>query len=352
MILKNEKVGIKMSNRFFKNYGPFTLGELVEFTGLKAIGKKIDPRLEINDIKPLERAGRGDITFFSNKKYLADFKNSKASMCVAHPESAEFAPENMIVLASGNPYAGYAQVLKKFYPPKLPGAHISNVAKIAKSAKIADHCFIGDYVVIEDGVEIGEGTLIEPFTYVCSNVKIGARCKIESQVRISHAIIGDDCIIFTGAKIGQDGFGFATDRGKHIKIQHIGSVIIGNDVEIGALSTIDRGSLDDTIIGDGCRIDNLVQIGHNVKLGRGCVVVAQVGIAGSTELGDYCVVGGQVGIAGHITIAPQTTMLAKSGISNNIKEPGGFYAGYPALAVSEWRRQTVLLRRMARRGGE
>jgi len=338
-----------MQNRFFKNHGPFTLAQLIEFSGLTVFGEKFDPSFVIKDVKPLDKAGVGDITFFSNSKYLSEFKNSKASISIAHPDFKEQYPNHMIVLESLNPYASYAAILKKFYPDTKPLAKISETAQIAKSAKIGEGCYIGDFVVIGEEVEIGDDVIIEPFSNICDLVKIGDKCKIESHVRIANSIIGNNVIIFTGAKIGQDGFGFATDRGKHIKIQHIGSVIIGNDVEVGAGSTIDRGSLEDTIIGDGCRIDNLVQIGHNVKLGRGCVIVAQVGIAGSTELGDYCVVGGQAGIAGHIKIAHQTTILAKAGISNNIKESGTHYAGYPAIPAGQWRRQTVILRRMAKK---
>ena len=340
-----------MHNRFFKNHGPFTVAQLIEFSGVDVFDHSYDQNLLIKDIKPLDKAGSGDLTFFSNSKYLNEFKNSNAAICIAHPDFKDMAPKSMLVLESKNPYASYATILKKFYPGENPKAQVASTAQIAKSAKIGDGCSIGDFVVIGEEVEIGDGTVIEPFSNICDKVKIGKRCKIESQVRIANSIIGDDVIIFTGVKIGQDGFGFATDRGKHIKVQHIGSVVIGNDVEIGACSTIDRGSLGDTIIADGCRIDNLVQIGHNVKLGRGCVIVSQVGIAGSTELGDYCVVGGQVGIAGHITIAPQTTILAKSGISNHIKETGTQYAGYPAIPVSQWRRQTVILRRMAQKNG-
>jgi UDP-3-O-[3-hydroxymyristoyl] glucosamine N-acyltransferase len=341
-----------MQNRFFKNCSPFTLGFLIEHSGLSAYGENINYDILINDVKPLDQATDGDLTFFSNSKYINDFKSSKASVCITHPKFKEHAPHGVILLLSENPYASYATLLKKFYPDSLPGASIAQTAQIASSAKISSNCFIGNFVVIGEDVEIGEGCIIEPFTYICNGVKIGARCKIESHVRIANAIIGDDCIILTGAKIGQDGFGFATDNGQHIKIQHIGSVLIGNDVEIGACTTIDRGSLGNTVISDGCRIDNLVQIGHNVRLGICCVVVAQVGIAGSTEIGDYCFIGGQVGIAGHLRIAAQTTMIAKSGISNNIKESGQYYAGYPAIPAQQWRKQTVLLRRMAKKDAD
>ena len=340
-----------MKAEFFKNNGPLSLSEIINIAKVTYSSKESDLSMLIEDVKPLDRATNTDISFFSNSKYLDQFKSSKARVCITSQEYAKFAPDGMIVLISLNPYASYALVLNKFYPSHIYKPKIASTAIIPKSSIIGNDCYIDDYVVIGENVEIGDGTIILAHSYIGDNVKIGSNCKIESSVTITYSVIGNDTIIFSGARVGQDGFGFANDAGKYIKVRHIGKVRIGNDVEIGAGTTIDRGSLDDTIIGDGCRIDNLVQLGHNVKLGRGCVVVAQAGVAGSTKVGDFCVIGGQVGIAGHLNIANQTTLLAKTGVTNNINEPGQVYAGYPMVLASDWRRQMVTLRNLVKKKG-
>ena len=217
---------------------------------------------------------------------------------------------------------------------------------IHENAKIGKNVTILDGVSIEDDVEIGDNSTIEQNTVIKHGVKIGKNAKIASNVSIRYSIIGDDVVILDGAKIGQDGFGFATEKGVHYRIFHFGKVIIGNDVEIGANTTIDRGSSSDTVIEDCCRIDNLVQIGHNVKIEKGSILVGQVGIAGSTRIGKYCVLGGQVGIAGHLSIADMTTIAAQSGIVKNVDTKGQVLGGMPAVPIKDWHKQSILLKNM------
>ena len=253
-----------------------------------------------------------DLTFLSNKKYVAGLKVCKAAVCLV-PLNFELESKIIpILLQVPNPYYAYSLLVDLFYAPakELKG-WIEPSAFIAKSAKIGKNCYIAHNVVIEENVEIGDDCVIESGSFVDYGVRIGHRARIGSNVSISYALIGDDVVILPGARIGQDGFGFATHQGVHKKIYHTGSVIIGNNVEIGANTTIDRGSMNNTIIEDLCRIDNLVQIGHNVHIKKGAILVAQVGIAGSSVIGSYCALGGQVGVAGHITIMYK--LLVKAG---------------------------------------
>lgn len=234
------------------------------------------------------------------------------------------------------------QMIKNMKKKIMPTACISNSAKIGKN------CYIGHNVVIEDNVEIGDDSVIESGTVIEYKVKIGKRARIDSNVTISHAVIGDDVVILPGARIGQESFGFATEKGVHKKIYHTGKVIIGNDVEIGANSCVDRGSVKDTIIEDFCRIDNLVEISHNVHIKKGCMLVSQVGIAGSTEIGEYCVFGGQVGVSGHLKITNNVHVAGKAGIIQNVKEPG-VIGGFPAIAIKDWHKQTIIMKKLIKK---
>lgn len=333
-----------MSDRvFYKNSGPFKLSEIAQKIGCDFDG----PDLTIKEIKSLSDASSADISFFNNKKYLAEFKNSKAGACLVPLDFDE--KSDVILLKVKNPYYSYAQVIDMFYADDkkregkiMPTAYVSSLAKIGKN------CYIGHNVVIEDGAEIGDDSVIESGTVIDYKVKIGKRARIDSNVTISHAIIGDDVVILPGARIGQDGFGFATEKGVHKKIYHTGRVIIGNDVEIGANSCIDRGSMKDTIIGDLCRIDNSVQLGHNVHVKKGTVLVSQVGIAGSTEIGEYCVLGGQVGVAGHLKITNGVHVAGKTGIIKDVNEPG-IIGGIPAMPITDWHKQTIAIRKLIKR---
>lgn len=303
----------------------------------------------IKDIVLMDIAEKGDLTVLNNQKYAKLLKITKASACIV-PETTPSISNGLVLLKVKNPYLAHSKLVDMFYTSaKHYGSKILPSAYIAKSARIGANCYIGHNVVIEDNVIIGDDSIIESGTFIDYGVKIGKRAKIYSNVSISYSIIGDDVIILPGAKIGQDGFGFATDNGVHHKIYHVGRVIIGNNVEIGANTTIDRGSMKDTIIDDWCRIDNLVQIGHNAQIGRGSIIVAQVGIAGSTNIGKYCALGGQVGVAGHLTIADKVQVAAQGGVIQDISEEAVIMGGTPTVPLKDWHRQSLILKQLTKK---
>jgi UDP-3-O-[3-hydroxymyristoyl] glucosamine N-acyltransferase len=316
------------------------------------IAKLIDVEIEnagsqdllISSIAPLAEASADDLSFLSNQKYLDEFNKTNAGACIVPHGFQVQNNKKIVLLKSKNPYLAYSKAIDLFYrsnkdrePQIMPSAYISKTAKIGKS------CYIGHNVVIEDDAVIGDNCIIESGSVVEHGVTIGARAKIGQNVIISYSVIGDDCLILSGAKIGQDGFGFASDKGVHYKIFHTGRVIIGNNVEIGANTTIDRGSMSDTVIEDLCRIDNLVQIAHNVKIGKGSVIAAQVGIAGSTGIGSHCVIGGQVGFAGHLKIGDQVQIAGGSGVGADVPDKS-IIGGYPAVKIKDWHRQTIAMK--------
>ncbi|MBP5215911.1 MAG: UDP-3-O-(3-hydroxymyristoyl)glucosamine N-acyltransferase, partial [Alphaproteobacteria bacterium] len=249
---------------------------------------------------------------------------------------------------SDNPKVAFIKLNEYMYAERKPQAGIDASARIAASAKIGKDCYVGAYAVIGDNVEIGDNCIIEAHAFIDHDCKIGARCRIGSGAAIAYSLIGNDCYIYPGARIGYDGFGFQFMNGQHHRIPQLGRVIIGNDVEIGANSCIDRGALDDTVIGDGCRIDNLVQIAHNDKLGRGCVIVAQVGIAGSCNLGDYVILGGQVGLADHLNIGSGAQIAAQSGVMRDV-EPGAVVIGSPCVPFKDFMRQVAFLQKNSKK---
>jgi UDP-3-O-[3-hydroxymyristoyl] glucosamine N-acyltransferase len=249
---------------------------------------------------------------------------------------------------SRQPYKAYALAAQAFYPPPPLRSGMAASAVVDPTARLGADCEIGAHVVIGAGAEIGEASRIDANTVIGGGVVIGAGAQIAANVTISHAVIGARVRILPGARIGQNGFGFAPDPIGHVAVPQLGRVIIGDDVEIGANTTIDRGAGPDTVIGDGTMIDNLVQIGHNVVVGRRCVLVAQVGISGSTKLDDFVMIGGQGGLAGHISVGKGARVAAQSGVMRDIPD-GVTVMGYPALPVKEFWRQVATLQQWARK---
>ena len=317
--------GFKESNYEYK--GPFTLGEIANVIGCVIDADKAD--VKIKDLNPLNSAGDGDLSFFDNAKYLEQFRNSQATACIVSQKYAVQTPPNTVALAVNEPYRSYAKIAQMFYQPKREQHRVNPHAAVDSTAKIGKNVSIG------------------AFSYIGTNVEIGDNTYIGHNVTIMSATIGNDCIIHAGVRIGQDGFGFAMGHGEHIKVPQLGGVVIGNNVEIGANTCIDRGSGPDTIIGSGTKIDNLVQIGHNVTTGENCVIVSQVGIAGSTKLGDYVVLAGKVGVNGHIKIGSGATVAAYSAVAKNI-EPGMTVGGIPAVNAKEWRRQLMAVAKLGK----
>ena len=341
-----------MDSRFFKNLGPIDLTYIADKIGAEIIPPKnikdLPEKIKISNVNSLEKSAAGEIAFLNNTKYENMLQQTKATACILKPEiAAKYKFEKLWSLVHPNPYFAYALALDLFYVPRVK--HMNKVersAYIDPMVKVDSSVYIGHNSVIEAGVEIGEHSSIGSNCFIGHGVKIGSNVRIDSNVSISYTIIGNDVVILPGARIGQDGFGFATENGKHKKILHIGKVIIEDDVEIGANSTIDRGSVNDTIIKKGARLDNLVQIGHNVEVGLGAVLVSQVGIAGSSTIGNYAALGGQAGVAGHIHIADKVQVAGQSGVVKSIDEVGGMYFGTPALPIREWQKQNILMKKV------
>ncbi|NDF12956.1 MAG: UDP-3-O-(3-hydroxymyristoyl)glucosamine N-acyltransferase [Proteobacteria bacterium] len=335
-------------SRFFKNAGPFTLAEVARACGGK-LHDEAKASMRIKDLSPLSTADTGDLSFLDNKKYVEAFQKTKAGACIIHSQYIPKAPTSMALIVSDNPYASYARAATLFYPHYSPiESRISERATIHPSAQIGEQAEIEAGAVIGANAVIGEKCLIRANSVIGDGVIIGKNTTIHAGVHLTHSVVGEHVIIHQGASIGQDGFGFAFDKGQHLKVPQLGRVVIGNHVEIGANSTIDRGSGPDTVIGDGTKIDNLVQIGHNVTLGKGCIIVAHVGISGSTTIGDYTVIGGQVGVAGHLTIGSQVKIAAQSGVMRDV-EDGITVGGTPAVPIIQYHRQTTLIEKMVKK---
>ncbi|MCV6599063.1 MAG: UDP-3-O-(3-hydroxymyristoyl)glucosamine N-acyltransferase [Alphaproteobacteria bacterium] len=332
--------------RFFNNRGPFSVEELAKLSDSEVFPKGSELK-EVQDVAPINIADVNDISFIDNKKYIEDFKKSKAGVCIAHPAMKDFAPEGMILLLNSNPYMAYANIATAFYAPESrKGVH--KKAFIDKSAKLGKNCFVGAGAVIGKNVQIGDDCEIEANATIADGVVIGNNTTIGANASVTHAIIGNDCYIYTGARIGQDGFGFAMSAKGHKRIPQMGRVIIEDRVEIGANTTIDRGAGPDTLIKSGAMIDNLVQLGHNVEVGENSVIVSQVGVSGSTKIGKFCVLAGQAGIAGHLKIEDGAKIAAQSGVISNISA-GEEVMGCPAIPIKQFFKQAAYLKRIIKK---
>lgn len=332
-------------HQFFKKSADYTLQDIVQHTDCQVT---CDDNPSFTDVADLGRATASDISFFDNIKYKDAFLETKAGACFVSPDMAALAPKHTLALVSANPYKAYALTAQLFYPDAAPAPHIHKTASIGDGVSLGRNVYIGHNVVIGDNAAIGDNAWIEHNAVIGESVKIGRDVRIGAGATVSHAIIGDFSRLYTGVRVGQDGFGFALDPAGHVKVPQLGRVIIGSHVEIGANTTIDRGAGPDTVIGDGTWIDNLVQIAHNVKIGRGCVIIAQVGISGSTKLGDYVVVAGQVGIAGHLNIGTGARLAAQSGVMTDVPA-GQDYSGSPAMPKSQHFRHIATLNRLIKK---
>lgn len=332
---------------FYNARENLSLSEVAEVTAseLADAGRAAD---KISGLATMLNAGENDICFFYDRKNKDAAAALKAKACVTTADLQQYIPQNVAVLLNDNPKEAFLKLNEYMYAEKMPLPKIDASAHIAESAKIGEDCFIGANVVIGENVVIGDNCIVEANAVIAHDCKIGHHCRIGCNASLAYCHVGNFCYIYCGARIGQDGFGFQTIAGKHHRIPQLGRVIIGNDVEIGANSCIDRGALDDTVIGDGTRIDNLVQIAHNDKLGRGCIVVAQVGIAGSCNLGDYVVLGGQVGLADHLNIGSGVQIAAQSGAMRDI-EPGQIVMGSPCVPFKDFMRQVAFLQRNSKK---
>jgi len=333
--------------RFFRLSGPFRLDELAEMAGAEIVG---DTENTFNDVRHLEDAGPTHVSFLDNKQYVDAFTKSGAGACIVRAEFAERAPRGMSLLITPEPYMAYARVASAFYPAAPDGHGISPSAHVDPRASIGANVRIMPGAVIFQGAEVGDNSIIGANAVIGHGCVIGTNCQINANAALSHCLIGDRVIVHHGVSIGQDGFGFASNADGHTKVPQLGRVIIEDDVEIGANTTIDRGAGPDTVIGAGTMIDNLVQIAHNVQIGRNCVIVSQVGISGSTKIGDFVVIGGQAGFTGHLEIGSGSQFAARSGVMRNV-EPGSILGGAPAKPIREWMREIATLERLAKAKG-
>jgi UDP-3-O-[3-hydroxymyristoyl] glucosamine N-acyltransferase len=337
--------------RFFDNCGPFTLAELCAKTGTQ-LPEGADGTSAVADVASLSGAGPSHIAFFTAAKGAgAQLADTKAGFVLV-PQQAQRpyeVPKGTLRIPCGSVQHTFAAVARLFYPDSSLVAW-SQQTPVDPTAEIGEDVVLGPGVVIGPGAEIGDGSRIGPNTVIGRGVAIGKNCEIASNVTIAHAYVGDEVLILSGAQIGSPGFGFASSAAGHVKIPQLGRVIIQDRVEIGACTAIDRGALGDTVIGEGTKIDNLVQIGHNTRLGRHCVIVSQVGISGSCVIGDYVVMGGQVGIADHVRIGSGIRLAARSAMHTGFEllTPGD-YGGVPAKPVKDWLRELHTVAALSKR---
>ena len=332
-----------IDTNFFTRTGPLSLKQVCEILDIPVPSHATQQTFI--GVAPLTNALPSDITCFHNTKYLQDLKQTKAGVCLVTAAFSHHVPSSTVALVVAHPYRCFGKIANVLYPLQKHPQSSSKTHVIHPTAKIGKDCIIGDFTVIEENVTIGDGTFIGPHCVIQKGTVLGKDCHLDSHITIGYSIIGDSVFIKPGARIGQPGFGFHMDERGHFDIPQLGRVVIGNHVHIGANTTIDRGSFSDTQIGNGVRIDNLVQIAHNVEIGDHSVLVAQVGIAGSSKLGKFVIAAGQVGIAGHLKIGHGVKIAAQSGLMRDVAD-GETIAGSPAVPVREWHKQTIALKRL------
>lgn len=331
---------------FFERAGPFPLSDVAKATGAE-IAPGANAHLLIDDVRTLGDASPNHVAFLDNKKYLPQLIATKAGACFVTPALGTRVPSGTVALLTMQPYHGFARALALYYPEAvLPLVTTPGAAPVDASAKLEDGVLVEPGAIIGPEAQIGRGTRIAAGAVIGARVAIGRDSYIGALSTVTHALIGDRVTIHSGVRIGQDGFGFALGGAGHVKVPQIGRVIIQDDVEIGANTTIDRGALKDTIVGEGSKIDNLCQIGHNVVIGRNCVIVAMTGISGSTELGDFVVMGGQSGTVGHIKIGSGAQLAGASHPTHDIPA-GARYFGTPAKPLRQAAREMALIKRLA-----
>lgn len=320
----------------------FTLGSLAELLELTLEG---DPDCVVSGLATLSGASAKDLSFYHNKKFFPDLKTTRAAAVILGPEAAADCKNNKLI--SDNPYVAYAQVSRLFEGDtnQEPGIHPSAI--IDNTAELGSNVSIAANVVVEAGVKIGNGCTVGANCFIGKNSSIGNDCLLHSAVTIYRGVrCGDRAIIHSQVVIGSDGFGFAKDGQKQVKIAQLGSVMLGNDIEIGAGSTIDRGALEDTVIEDGVKIDNQVQIAHNVRVGENTVICGCSAVAGSSTIGKNCIIAGGVGIINHIDIVDGVTVTAMSLVNKSISKPGIYSSGTGLSETAEWKKNIVHFRQL------
>jgi UDP-3-O-[3-hydroxymyristoyl] glucosamine N-acyltransferase len=338
---------------FFESSAGLTVREVAELTGAVPTAEAPLDRV-VDDVAPLDLAGIRDVTFLDKDRYLNDLTATDAGICLLSERFAGRAPAHVAVLIAPQPYRAFVAVAQRLYPGAARPSSLFGAEEAAKgawvhaSARIEKGVIIDPLAIVGPRAEIGAATIIQSGAVIGPDVHIGRGCSIGAGASITNALIGDRVVIHPGCRIGQDGFGYAMGEAGLTKVPQVRRVIVQADVEIGAGTCIDRGSTRDTVIGEGTKIDNLVQVGHNVTIGRHCVIVSQVGISGSVSIGDFVMLGGKVGIADHLTIGSGARIAAAAALMSDVP-PGATYMGYPAEPAREWLRGLAAMRRLVRK---
>ena len=332
--------------RFFRCAGPFSLEAVARAAGAPCPAGAGEHRLR--GVSTLTAATAAHVSFIHNRKYVADLERTRAGAVLVSEALSARVPSGVVPLVVADPYLAWAQVGLLFHPAdvSIPGVHATAV--IDPSAVVHASVQVGAHAVIGASAVIGPGSAIGPGAIIGSGVVMGEGCRIGALASVSHALLGHRVYVYPGARIGQEGFGFAVTGQGFVTVPQLGRVILEDDVEIGANSTVDRGGARDTLIRAGSRVDNLVQIGHNVQIGRSCVLVAQSGVAGSAILEDFVALGAQAGVAGHVRIGAKARLGAQAGIMSDVTA-GADVVGSPAMPVHEFFRNVAVLRKLARK---
>jgi UDP-3-O-[3-hydroxymyristoyl] glucosamine N-acyltransferase len=325
-----------------------TLGEIAVRFGLELAG---DPDVTVDGVGALASAAPGKLTFCTGAKYRAELAATRASAVVLSRELAAACP--VAALISARPYAAWARIAQALHPTVGVTGGRAPGAQVAPGARVPASSWIGPNAVIGAGVEVGERCWIGPNCVLEADVRLGDDCRLQAGVNVLRGVVaGDRCSFKAGAVVGSDGFGFAPDVDGYVKVPHVGGVRLGDDVEVGANTTIDRGTIGDTVIGNGVKLDNQVQVGHNCRIGEHTVIAGCVGISGSSVIGSRCMIGGAVGIAGHLEIGDGVVVTGYSLVTRSLRGPGVYSSGMPAIEAARWRRAVARLHRLdaGRRG--
>lgn len=338
-----------INNKFIrKKVDSLTLKEVLEITNSKLENENIDLNQKISGISTLDEAVKDEVTFLNSGAYSNKLLQSQAGFCFLQETYLHKKPENIIALVNPNPYFAYAVLLNSFYEENLDISNeISDKAFISPSAKIGKNATIMNGAYVGNNVKIGDNAFIGVNSVINDDVEIGDNAIIKNLVNISNSIIGNNIIVQTGAKIGQDGFGFAHNQGVNYKILQAGIVKIGDNVEIGANTCIDRGAIDDTVIANQVKLDNFVQIAHNVQIGEGTVIAGATCVAGSTKVGRFCQIGGNASVSGHITVGDGAKIAGASGVLKSVDSMQSV-GGLPAVPIKDWHRITLKLLKLIR----
>ena len=320
----------------------YTVQQLADHVGARVQG---DPNCLIHGVADILAAGEGQLAFVANSKYKKFLNDTRASVVIVPEELLADCPTNALVVKS--PLVAYARLAQMLTAEPLPAGGVHPTAVVSPNAKLAATAYVGPNAVVEDGVVLGENVQIGANCFVGKGTLIDDDTMLHPNVSVyHHCVLGKRCIIHCGTVLGSDGFGNANEAGRWIKIPQLGRVVLGDDVEVGANTAIDRGAMNDTVIGDGVKIDNLVHIAHNVEIGDNAAIAACVGIAGSAKLGKGVTIGGVSGVAGHIEIADNTHFTGMAMVTRSIKEPGLYSSGLPAEDNREWRKNVVRFRNL------